>query len=208
MVEMLDIFDDNLSKIGTMSRAEVHRRGHWHRVFHCWVIARDADGVDWVVMQKRAANKETFPNRLDVAAAGHYQSGESIEDGLREVREELGIMPEFSSLIPVGRRVTAARFSDLIDREVADVFFLKYSASLADYQPDPAEVAGLVAFRISDGLALHAKERDMIEARAFGLGSDTLQIRLSDFIPHVDGYVYRALTVAQQILNAEKYITI
>ncbi len=207
-LELLDIYDENLTPLGIKPRGEVHRDGDWHRVFHCWVMDRDAAGVDWLVMQKRAADKDTFPSMLDVSAAGHYRSGESITDGLREVQEELGITPRFADLIPVGRRMSAARYSGLIDREIADVFLLRHAADLATYAPDPVEVAGLVAFTIDDGLALFAGECDRITARARGLESPQVTLTRDDFLPRVDAYVYRVLITARQALNGERYLTV
>ena len=61
MAELFDIYDENLQKIGTKPRHEVHRDGDWHRVFHCWVIYRDTDGKDWVVLQKRGPNSRYLP---------------------------------------------------------------------------------------------------------------------------------------------------
>lgn len=206
--ELLDIYDENLTPLGVKPRGDVHRDGDWHRVFHCWVIARDAHSTDWLIMQRRAADKETFPSVLDVTAAGHYQSGETIRDGLREVQEELGITPRFEDLIPVGRRMSAARYGGLIDREIADVFLLRYAADLTQYTPDPHEVAALVAFTLEDGLALHAGECESITARARGLDADTVTITRDDFLPRIDSYVYRVLITARQALNGERYLAI
>jgi isopentenyldiphosphate isomerase len=206
--ELLDIYDDNLNKIGVKPRADVHRHGDWHRVFHCWVAYRDAEGQPWVVMQKRAASKQTFPNFIDVAAAGHYTTGETIADGIREVQEELGIEVSFDHLVPLGLRITPARYENLIDREFSDVFLLDYALDIRDYRPQIDEVAGLVAFTVSNGLALFSGEVASINARAAGLGSDTVTLRLENFIPRVDQYHLRAVCVIQSYFLGEKYLVI
>ena len=95
MAELLDIFDENLRHLGVKERTAVHRDGDWHRVFHCWVIYRDAAGCDFMVLQKRGPDKDIFPNALDVSVGGHYEAGESMAEGVREVREELGIEVAF-----------------------------------------------------------------------------------------------------------------
>ncbi|MBZ0275880.1 MAG: NUDIX domain-containing protein, partial [Anaerolineae bacterium] len=95
MTEILDIYDEQLNKIGTKERGAIHRDGDWHKVFHCWVAYRDESGRDFVVLQRRGPDTEVFPNLLDISAAGHYQAGETVRDGVREVREELGITVQF-----------------------------------------------------------------------------------------------------------------
>jgi isopentenyldiphosphate isomerase len=105
MTEILDIYDDQMRHIGTKERGAVHRDGDWHKVFQCWVVYRDADGRDYLVVQRRGPDKDIYPNYLDISAAGHYQAGETIRDGIREVQEELGIQVSFDDLIPLGVRI-------------------------------------------------------------------------------------------------------
>src|SRR5215510_7041074 len=103
MAEIFDIYDENMRHIGTKERSAVHRDGDWHKTFHAWVIFRDERG-DWVLLQKRSADKDTFPNLLDISAAGHYSAGETMQDGLRELHEELGLTEaKFEDLIPLGQ---------------------------------------------------------------------------------------------------------
>ena len=57
MQEMLDIYDEEGRHIGVKERGSVHRDGDWHRVFHCWVVQRDACGRDLVLFQRRGAQQ-------------------------------------------------------------------------------------------------------------------------------------------------------
>jgi hypothetical protein len=59
--EQLKIFDENRNPIGVASREDVHRLGYWHETFHCWFV--------------------------DITAAGHLMADESVEDGVREIKE-------------------------------------------------------------------------------------------------------------------------
>lgn len=208
MPEMLDIYDENLVKVGVKEREAVHRDGDWHRTFHCWIIERGADNRGYVVMQKRAPGKQFFPNKLDITAAGHYESGETMMDGIREIREELGIEVDFADLIPVGIRLSVAQQNGLLDYEFNDVFLLIYDRPLETYALQADEVTGLVRFAIDDGLALFAGERETITVQAVGLGADEIEIRLDDFILQQDSYNYRALVLAKRCLNGEKYLVI
>lgn len=208
MPELFDIYDDDLQHIGIKPRLEVHRDGDWHKVFHCWVIYRDENGQDWIIIQKRAADKDTYPNLLDVSAAGHYAAGETMQDGQRELEEELGLEASFDELIPVGRRVTMAGHDGIIDREIAEVFFYICDQSLADYRYQKEELAGLVAINLENGLKLFSGEVDSISVPAVGLGQDTISITTNDFVQTKDDYFFKALILAKRCLDGEKYLLI
>lgn len=208
MTEMLDIYDDNFTRIGTKERAQVHRDGDWHRVFHCWVIYCDDDGQGHLIVQKRAADKDTFPDYLDVSAAGHYEAGETIKDGVREVAEELGLTVTLHDLIAVGKRISTVRYQELIDRQCADVFLCDHRRALRDYAYDPDEVAGLVDISLQAGLSLFSGETDVISAQAVGWQQGEIELRRSDFIPTPDQYFYKALILAQRYFNGDKHLLI
>ena len=208
MTELLDIYDENQVHIGVKERAYVHRDGDWHKVFHCWVIYRDNDGMDYLVMQKRGPDKETFPNLLDVTAAGHYQAGEDISDGIREVQEELGIRVDFGDLVPLGQHIGVTNYVHLVDRQFCDVFLLVHPLDIKDYQFQKEELAGLVVFPIQAGLNLLNSHVPMISARATGFGAAELMISLDDFVPREDDYMTRVLLLAIRCLNGEHELSL
>jgi isopentenyldiphosphate isomerase len=208
MTEYLDYYDDNFTHLGAKDRPSVHRDGNWHRVFHCWITYRDAQGVDWLVAQKRSAEKATFPNRIDVTAAGHYLAGETIRDGLREVHEELGIEVAFESLTPLGTHIDVAHYGDEIDRELSDVFLLIHNQPLQHYQLQAEEVAGLVAFRLEEGIAFFEGQRSALSGVAVGLESDVVTLQLADFVPRVDAYWIKICLLARRALNGERKLYI
>ncbi|HLY27299.1 MAG TPA: isochorismatase family protein [Aggregatilineales bacterium] len=200
--EILDIYDENLMKLGSKIRADVHRDGDWHRVFQCW-IAYEQQGEAYLVMQRRAPNKQFYPNLLDTTSAGHYAVGETIQDGIREIREELGIDVTFDQLVPIGRRVSVTRNGDLIDHEVADVFLLIYSKNIREYRMQIEEVSGLVAFKVSDALELFTGKRQTIPAQAVGYATEWAELRTSDFIPTLDHLMEKILVLVQRYFREE-----
>ena len=72
------------------ARAAVHKDGDWHRSVHIWLVDFSKGTI---ALQKRSPNKDTFPNRFDISAAGHVEAGvlNSRETAVRELAEELGI---------------------------------------------------------------------------------------------------------------------
>ena len=86
MAEFFDVLDENGNKTGKIKlRKEVHRDGDWHRSVHIWVINENGD----VLLQRRAVDKDSNPNMLDISSAGHLSAGdESIDGAIREIKEE------------------------------------------------------------------------------------------------------------------------
>jgi len=206
--ELLDIYDENQVHIGVKERAAVHRDGDWHKVFHCWVIYRGADGIDYLVMQKRGPDKDTFPNLLDVTAAGHYQAGEDIRDGIREVQEELGITVDFDDLVPLGQHIGVSQYENLVDRQFCDVFLLVHQQDIHKYHFQKEELVGLVEFSLQDGLKLFNRQVKAISARATGFGVDEMLISEGDFVPREDEYIERVLLLASRYLNGERELSL
>ena len=203
MQEFLDIYDEAGRHVGVKERGAVHRDGDWHRVFHCWVVRRDADGRDRLLFQRRGARKATFPLFLAVTVGGHYSVGETAGDGLREMREELGFAPPFAALVPCGQRRIDARWSGLIDREIADTFVYVSGRPLAGYPVMQPEVADLVAVPVNEGLELFAGKRRNIEAET---PAGPCVVALKDFVPRQEAMYSEALLLARRILNGERIV--
>ena len=91
-MELFDIVDINGVPTGeTVERSEAHAKDILHRTAHVWVV-RMKDGRPQVLLQKRAAGKESFPGCYDTSSAGHIHAGdEPLDSDLREFGEELGI---------------------------------------------------------------------------------------------------------------------
>lgn len=102
-MEIFDIVDENGFPTGeTVERTEAHRLGLRHRTAHIWVV-REQEGVTEVLLQKRAANKDSFPGRFDTSSSGHIHTGdEPLESALRELEEEIGIHAQAEDLTFAG----------------------------------------------------------------------------------------------------------
>lgn len=215
MSEVIDIYDENMVKVGQKERKQAHLDGDWHKAFHCWIIYRDVAGRDFIVVQRRGPDKALFPNALDITAAGHYESGESLRDGLREVKEELGIDVEYEKLIPLGVKIDIAKIGQVTNREFDDVFFFVCERDITEYDFQREEVAGLAVFSIDEALEVFGGKRKSLSARAVMASSSgagkvelSLTVRPSDFIPRVDAYVYKILVLAKRCLNGESHLVI
>lgn len=148
--ELLDVFDAGGRHLGTKPRGAVHADGDWHRCFHLWVV--DAGGV---LLQHRSPAKQAWPGYLDATAAGHLVAGEQVADGLREVREELGVAYAMEDLLPLGVHRVDERDGEGANRELQHVFAVRDERPLDAWTAfDRAELAGLVRVAAGDLAAL------------------------------------------------------
>ena len=91
-MEIFDITDTNGIPPGeTVTRSEAHDKGVPHRTAHIWIVRKEKGNYQ-VLLQKRSADKESFPGMYDTSSAGHIQAGDGpLESAQRELFEELGI---------------------------------------------------------------------------------------------------------------------
>lgn len=207
MSELFDIYDETLTHIGIKPREAVHRDGDWHQVFHCWVIGRDPDGAAFVVLQKRALDRD-YAGKIDISAAGHLEAGESARDGVREIEEELGLNVAFEDLTALGIRIGATKIGDFIDRQFCHVFFYECNQPLENYCFQNEEILGLVTLPIAAGLRLFTGEASSVTVKAVGLGSDTIDLTRDDFIHSLDNYVLKMLILARRYFAGETQLWI
>lgn len=205
MDERVDILDAQGEKTGEVAwKSEAHRLGLWHRCFHCWILSPETSpGGPYLFVQRRAAEKETWPNRLDVTVGGHLGAGEEALDGLREIEEELGLTLHADELISIGTRRAELEIPAGLDREFQEVFLLVRSLSPEDLRLQEEEVAAVVRLRLDDVEALY--EGTEIPAEEWMDGEKSLaSVRLADFVPGEDGYLLRAARVARDVLAGER----
>lgn len=194
--ECFDIFDENMVWIGTASRREAHARGLWHQTFHCWILRRGQES-DWeILLQLRHREKETFPGLLDVSCAGHLLHGEKVEDGVRELEEELGIAADYGELDYAGISPDESYLSDgRIDREFSHIHLYTCALELDAYKLQADEVSGLLAVPIEELDALVRGKQDL--AAAHGVVYDDAgiscrhierEISLEDLTPNSQSY--------------------
>lgn len=128
--ELFDILNEKGEKTGqTMTRREVHRTGALHGSVHIWIIRRRLEGLE-VLLQRRAHDKDSYPDCYDAASTGHIDAGEdSLTAAVREVSEELGIKASPSELIPLFRQRVREdnvfRRKRFINNEINRVYLLR-----------------------------------------------------------------------------------
>lgn len=214
-MEEIDIYDANLTKIGKMERRKAHLDGHWHRTFHCWLYRGGAETA--ILFQLRSPNSTNFPDVLDVSAAGHLEAGESLEDGIREVQEELGIDASFDSLFFLGERVEVADefHNGHHNREYQSVFMLRDDRNLSEYKPPVEEIWGLFWVPLESGMRLMAGQIGELEIEGIVYNPETKvfdpkkrTVTTADFLPRIQRYYLTAMVAAERLLDGKEFVGI
>ncbi len=208
----IDIFDDRYNHIGIAGKKEAHEKGLWHRTFSCLVINPSKAVVH---LQKKHANQYSFdrPDYVEVVTAGgHYEAGESIEDGIRELHEELNLKKvTYSDLYPLGIRQTSVTIApQYIEREFQHLHLLPLDISLIDYSLGNAEVSGLVEIAIEDGITLASGKAAEIHATYLHWPTGTFSaeispgtLRATDLIP---GYLATDQLYLRMFIAAQRFV--
>ncbi|WP_226668260.1 NUDIX hydrolase [Metabacillus litoralis] len=208
--EILKIFDEDGNYKGMETRQKVHEKGYWHETFHCWLISVH-NGDIYIYFQLRCEQKKDYPNLLDITAAGHLLSCETVEDGVREVNEEIGVALAFSDLISLGVIKERLYEKCLIDHELCHVFLYETKHSFEHFFLQKEEVSGIYRVRLDDFIELWFGQQTTIHSEGFKenpLGekiTDVKVIHKQSFVPHEDHYLKKVVENIQ-IKIAQKNI--
>lgn len=195
---MIEVISESGEPTGDVVwKSEAHRKGLWHRSFHCWIVA--PEGPDLLV-QRRAQAKELWPDKLDVTAAGHLLAGERDLDGLRELEEELGLYVDPSRLIPLETRRVDQEIPVGRNREFQSVYLLLDSTHPAGMRLQTEEVASVVRLRLHEVERMHYGEAITGEEWTDGKAR-VINVSLSDFVSDEDSYLMRVARAAQRVLR-------
>ncbi len=207
-MEHVDFFDENYVRQGVTTRSEALEKGLWLHSFHCWVARPYGRSL---LVQRRSPAKALFPGMLDITAAGHLMAGERVEDGIREVHEELGASDvAFERLVPLGIKLDVARIGDSRTRHFAHVFLLADDRPPAEYRLQESELSGIVEISVSHGLSLFSGASARVPAWEWDLAGDPARIEVSvdDFIPRIDPYYYKMFILANRLFCGERHLAI
>lgn len=209
MGEMIDIFNDRYEYLGTAGKKEAHAKGLWHRVFTCLIFSGDKRTM---FLQRKRPNIYAFnrPDYMDISVGGHYEAGEDIASGIRELYEETGLTNVgFQDLIPIGIRQTAATISEnYIANEFQHIFLLEYNGNPQNLVRPDDEVDGFVEVGITDVIKLLLHQTESITGNSFTCKDNTvisepMPITLSSFVP---GYLKIDQFMLRLALAANRYI--
>lgn len=211
-MKLIDIFNDRYEPLGTEDKKAAHAKGLWHRTFSALAINPNTRRV---ILQKKAPGRYSFdrPDYADITVGGHYQAGETISDGVREVHEELGLPVTYDDLHPIGLRQTAVTLApDYIEREFQHWHLLPLDVPLEDIPLADAEVSGLVDLALDDAIRLADGDTDTVPARYatrtdLGLRYSEATLTRAELIPNyvkLDQLYLRLFVTAHRFCAGER----
>ena len=140
----MDEYIDILNNYGEVSgktclKSEAHKNGFFHQSAHIWIFDKNKN----VLIQKRAADKDTFPNLWDISVAGHISAGElPIDAAIREVEEEVGLKITKNQLQHIGTSTHKVLHKiDLIDYELHHIYVCCINFNIENLKIQLEEVA-------------------------------------------------------------------
>ena len=191
--ELLKVFDNKHNPIGVETREEIHKLGLWHETFQCWFIGKQ-NKKQYIYLQLRSDLKKDYPGLLDITAAGHLLENETVFDGIREVKEELGIDVLFEELYSLGVLKYSVTTGDLIDNELAHVFLYDCVLEWDQFTLQVEEVSGIVQVELTQFVRLWNSELEEIEIIGFRVEEDGARRPIHEmvgkinFVPHEQSY--------------------
>ncbi len=207
--ELIEIVNEDMEPIGVAGRREIHELGHWHITFHAWVVAR-VNATTYMLFQKRHSSKDTHPNKLDISAAGHYLYGERVEDGIRELQEELGISVTYEELTPIGIFKGTYHSESVVDREFNRVYLVETKGGLGQFAIQEDELSGLYFIELEWFQALRKGNCTHVEAQGFEFNANgekewrTERFILNDFANQPEGYYDFIIEKIQEKVGGRK----
>lgn len=200
--EYFDIYDEKMKHIGMEKRSIVHKKGYWHKSFQCWFVFEE-DNKEYILFQRRHKDKDTCPNLLDITSAGHLSAGERVEDGIRELEEELGVKVSYEELIPLGVIVEQKAEETFIDNEFANVFLYKCKIPMENFTLQKEEVTGMFKLPLKGASDLIEGSIKSLEAEGYIIDESgkrkyvTLEVSKEDFVPHDLSYYRKVFSEAR-----------
>lgn len=140
MEEYFDVLDENGYKTGQVKpRSAVHRDGDWHAAINVFII----NERDEILQQRRAPNKDSYPNMWDLSCGGHVVTGEDfLTAAARELNEELGIKINPQNLKFLGQFKTNSRPKpDFINNSIENVYVLDTTKGISDFKIQKEEIS-------------------------------------------------------------------
>ena len=181
--DLFELLNEDGTPTGiTKKRALVHRDGDLHGASHIFVT-RLHNGCIQVLLQKRSADKDSFPGWLDTSSAGHLDPGETFDEGAqRELAEELGltgVAPRF--LFKQHQEYQKDFYGETFhDREINHVYMVELDQPEEAFQIEACELQSVHWMDASEILRILDSE-----------DNNLICIRPKEFhqlVPHLENY--------------------
>lgn len=199
--EMIDIYDCFNKHVGVMPRDEAHAKGIWHRTINFLVVETTTNSL---IFQDKKVELDLEDGFFVKTNGGHIQAGETMEESVRELSEELGIERKLEDLIYVGTNQTSVDFGEnFLIREFMYYYLVPIDDVHSQIEFKDGEVGRVISVPIKEGLDLLQGKTDEIGVTVHNQsGSKQQNIRRKGLRNFTDDGLYRRIfTVAYNYIN-------
>lgn len=179
----------------------------WIGTFNLWIV--QTKPVPAIVYQQRSPKSDWAPSKLDVTAGGHYSAGEKIFDGLREVKEELGISYKAKDLTYFGRKLhISPDIRGKMRQNVVDIFVVIDNSPLTDYVLQEEEVYAVCSCPIDKLIKTHTQKDYFfkVDALTNQRKKITIKVTKNSFPFNWDNYHFKIALLAGKFVKKEKHL--
>lgn len=179
----------------------------WIGTFNLWIL--QSKPVPAIVYQQRSPKSNWAPNKLDVTAGGHYEAGEEIMDGLREVREELGKEYNAKELTYLGKKLhVSPDTKGRMRQNAVDIFMTVDNSDTDNYKLQESEVYAICVCPIAELMKVHTIDNYSFSANGITSGGEEVEIKVDkDSFPYNwDNYHFKIVLLADRLLSGEKHL--
>lgn len=176
----------------------------WIGTFNLWIVQNSP--VPSVVYQQRSPNSNWAPSKLDVTAGGHYDAGEEILDGLREVKEELGKDYDPAKLTYLGKKLNVSPDTKgRMRQNVVDVFMVADNCPIGDYVLQASEVYAICSCPIAELIKAHTQESYSFDVPGLTSKGEKIVIKVDkeSFPYNWDNYHFKIALLADRFVKGE-----
>lgn len=146
-MKMLEVVNENDEVVGLESSLKIHQEGLLHREIHLWFITPDAK----IIFQRRAKNKDTFPDKFDATVGGHVEPKMSYDETvIKECKEETGLNLVFGQVVFLSK-FKIRTFDDstgLINNSFRTQFAYLYNGNINQLAIEVGKGQGFKAWKI------------------------------------------------------------
>jgi len=146
LIDILNIKGEFTGEIQLKSKA--HESGLWHASAQIWIVTKEGK----VLLQKRATDKDTYPNLWDISVAGHLSAGDTpVLAALREIEEEIGLILKEKDLIFL-KKIRSRKQPNIhvIDNEFNFLFLVRHPIVISELILQDTEVAAVKLFSVNE----------------------------------------------------------
>lgn len=209
--ESVDILSlPDFKKTGVVKdKNQAYTDNDWIATFNFWII--QSHPAPAILLQQRSHLASLEASKLDVTVGGHYKKGETMFDGAREIKEELGKSYSQDKVTYFGRRIYfGIDKQQRLRKNIVYVFGIIDNSSLNTYRLQKTEVDGLYILPINKILALYSGKIKSFIAKGIDHHGDdkTINVNLLSFPHNWDNYFYKFAILSQRMIRKEKHLLI